>query len=282
MTSIKQAVEMAEKLLLSSSTSPRIDGELLICHVLKKTRTYLYTHPELILTLEQQNQFQKLVTQRQQGQPIAYLLGEKEFWSLRLTVNQHTLIPRPETELLVQLCLDLVEDLPNTHVLDLGTGSGAIALALASEKPHWHITAVDNSPNALLTATQNAHDLNLSRVQFLQSNWFENITVSMRFSVIVANPPYLADNDSHLQQGDLRFEPTSALVAGKKGLADLEEIIAQSISYLKPGGLLLLEHGFDQKFAVGSMLKDYGYEHIQCWQDWQKNDRISGGRLKIS
>jgi release factor glutamine methyltransferase len=193
-------------------------------------------------------------------------------------VDTHTLIPRPETELLVELSLNLLADTPKAEILDLGTGSGAIALACAKERPDWQITAADCSPAALQIAKENAANLGLT-VNFTLSDWFSNLAENQRFDAIVANPPYIAANDPHLLQGDLRFEPSLALVSGDEGLNALKHIIEHSLDWLKPGGLLLLEHGFDQKSVIRSMLNNYGYSHVQCWQDWQNRDRVSGGRL---
>ncbi|WED42215.1 peptide chain release factor N(5)-glutamine methyltransferase [Legionella cardiaca] len=282
MMEIKDALEQALKQLAPHSSSARLDVEILLAHVLMKNRTFLYAHPEVILTQAQWQTFQRLISQRVQGVPIAYLTGMKEFWSLPLKVCEDTLIPRPETELLVELTLTLLSDKEGAHVLDLGTGSGAIALACASERPRWQITACDCSQNALQTAEENAARLAMTNICFYHSNWFEKITTQQVFDAIVANPPYIAANDPHLVEGDVRFEPVLALVSGEDGLTALKHIIKHSLARLKPGGLLLLEHGFDQKPAVTSMLKHYGYVEIQSWQDWQGNDRVTGGRRIIS
>ncbi|CEK09900.1 HemK protein [Legionella hackeliae] len=278
---IKQALEQASIQLAQCSSSARLDAEILLAHVLIRNRSYLYAYPEATLTQVQWQSFQRLIARRLEGVPIAYLTGTREFWSLPLKVCEDTLIPRPETELLVELTLTLLADNKQAQILDLGTGSGAIALACASEKPQWKITACDCSPGALQTAEENAARLALSNVYFYHSDWFENITPHQLFDAIVANPPYIATNDPHLVEGDVRFEPQLALVSGEDGLYALKHIIKHSIARLKPGGLLLLEHGFDQKSAVTSMLNEYGYTEIQCWQDWQGNDRVTGGKRII-
>lgn len=279
MTDIKQALDAAIKQLAGLETA-RIDAEVLLATTLNKNRTFLYAHPEFTLDDKQWRHYQQLLQKRQEGRPIAYLTGKREFWSMHLSVSPATLIPRPETELLIEIALELTGTLQTAKVVDLGTGSGAIALALASERPKWQITALDYSAQALEIAQKNAAELGLSHVAFMQSNWFAALKPQQDFDLIVANPPYIADNDPHLQQGDVRFEPLQALVSGNNGLNDLKKIISQAILYLKPGGLLLVEHGYDQKSAVGSMLNDYGYDHVQCWQDWQGNDRVSGGKQK--
>lgn len=256
--------------------SPDLEAEILLCHILKKNRAYLFAYPETVLTPEQWQTFQDLMTQRAEGIPIAYLLGEREFWSLPLKVNEHTLIPRHETERLVELTLELVPNQPDTLILELGTGSGAIAIALAKERPNWHIDAVDISQEALSVAKQNVQTHQLNNITLYQSNWFSHLP-SRQYHAIVSNPPYISEYDPHLQQGDLRFEPRNALVSSQEGLADLQCIINQGYEYLFPGGLLLLEHGYDQKFQVHTILNKLKYKNVQGWQDIEGNDRVSGG-----
>ncbi|ARG96847.1 peptide chain release factor N(5)-glutamine methyltransferase [Legionella micdadei] len=278
MIDIKGALSQATTQLEAESDSPRLDGEILLAHVLMKTRTYLYTHMDKTLTKAQWQTFQQLVDKRAHGMPIPYLTGTREFWSLPLKVCEDTLIPRPETELLVELTLKLLADKPHAQILDLGTGSGAIALACAHERPDWQIIACDCSLSALQIAEENAARLRVTNICFYHSDWFEKISLTQKFDAIVTNPPYIAANDPHLIQGDVRFEPTLALVGGTDGLEAIRHIIQHSLARLKPDGLLLIEHGFDQKSAVGSMLNDYGYRQVQCWQDLQGNDRVSGGK----
>ena len=268
-----EQISIAELLRLTPvledvSDSPRLDLEVLLCHVLDKPRSYLFTWPEKRLKQAEYQQFNELLKRRAQGEPVAYLLGEKEFWSLSLAVNTATLIPRPDTELLVETALSLL-DKANAQVLDLGTGTGAIALALASEHSTWHITAVDKVPEAVALAEQNCRSLRLASVSVLKSNWFENIT-RQRFDLIVSNPPYIDIDDHHLKAGDVRFEPRSALVSGKKGLADIEIIISGAKNYLADGAYLLIEHGFQQAHAVRTLLLNEGYErllHGGIWPD---------------
>lgn len=278
MTEIKQALAQAQIKLSSTPADSVLDAEILLSFVLATTRTYLYTHPEQKLTEAQLQAFNQLIEQREQGQPIAYLTGSREFWSLPLRVTSATLIPRHETELLVELTLDLLGHRRHLRLIDLGTGSGAIALALAKERPNWQIFACDKSQDALAVAQANAADLGLDSILFFNSDWFNNIPKSLLFDAIVANPPYIAEEDPHLKQGDLRFEPQSALVSKDQGLQAISQIIQQSLVRLEPDGLLLMEHGAMQKNAAQTMLRDYGYMMIQSWQDWQGNDRVSGGR----
>ncbi len=256
--------------------TPDRETEILLCHVLNKSRAYLFAHPEELLTSEQWETLQDLMTRRAQGVPIAYLIGEREFWSLNLKVNEHTLIPRHETERIVELALELIPNQPDLYILELGTGSGAIALALAKERPLWHIIAGDISQEALNIAQENAQSHEIKNVSFYQTNWFSTIP-QQQYHALVANPPYIPEHDPHLQQGDLRFEPRNALVSSQEGLADLQCIIKQGHKYLLPDGLLLLEHGYDQKLKVQTILSELQYKNIQCWQDIHGNDRVSGG-----
>jgi len=254
----------------------RLEAEILLCHTLNKNRAYLFAHPEELISASQLATYQHLLAQRAQGVPIAYLTGKREFWSLDLKVNRHTLIPRHETERLVELTLELVPDKPDTSILELGTGSGAIALALAKEKPHWQIIACDICEEALQVAQENARALQIKNVSFCHSDWFSKI-LPHHYNAIVANPPYIAKQDPHLKEGDLCFEPLTALVSSQEGLADLQCIIKHSYDYLVPDGLLLLEHGYDQKFSVHAILNKLGYKNVHCWQDFQGHDRVSGG-----
>ena len=256
--------------------NPERVAEILLCHVLKKNRAYLYAHAEDPLSEEQLATYQNLLADHANGIPIAYLTGEREFWSMNLKVNHHTLIPRHETELLVELALEKFPNEPDLCILELGTGCGAIALALAKERPQWQIVASDVSEEALLVAQENAQRHHLSNVKFYHSNWFSNIP-QRKYHGIISNPPYIAEQDPHLQKGDLRFEPHNALVSGQDGLADLLLIINQGYDYLLPNGVLLLEHGYDQKLNVRAILRKLGYKKIQCWQDIQGHDRVSGG-----
>jgi release factor glutamine methyltransferase len=218
---------------------------------------------------------------RQQGEPIAYLVGFKEFWSLKLAVSPATLIPRPDTEILVEQVLAMYEDDEQTNFtcLDLGTGTGAIALALASEKPNWKIEAVDFNEQAVKLAQTNTRSHQLSNVKVYQSNWFEQIDKDKKFSVIVSNPPYIDPEDKHLSLGDVRFEPKSALTADNAGMEDIIHIVTKAQYYLEDGGLLFLEHGFEQGQSVREIFSTLGYKNIETIKDFGDNERISFARF---
>ncbi|WP_439134362.1 peptide chain release factor N(5)-glutamine methyltransferase [Pseudomaricurvus sp.] len=271
---IQVCVQRAQE--LEHSESARLDVELLLASVLERDRAYLYTWPEKVLTEAQVSAFEALLTARKDGRPVAHLLGEREFWGLPLAVDDSTLIPRPDTETLVEAVLAL--DLPDkAQVLDLGTGTGAIALALASEQPQWSVTAVDFSAAAVALAERNRQNLALTNVGIMVSNWFSQLQCR-QFHLIVSNPPYIDENDPHLARGDVRFEPLSALVAENKGLADLQHIVETAREHLLPGGRLLLEHGYTQGEAVRGLLLEAGYQDIETLTDFGSNDRVTCGR----
>jgi len=261
--------------LQNASESPRLDAEVLLAEALQKNRTYLYTWPEKQLDERVLQAFFVNAQRRQAGEPVAHILGIKEFWSLPLQVNASTLIPRPETELLVELALDRLK--PNARVLDLGTGTGAIAFALASERKDITVTAVDASPDAIALAEQNKTSLEIPNVDILQSDWFE--ALSGRFDLIVSNPPYIAEDDKHLSQGDVRFEPLSALVADDQGLACYALILSQAANYLNTGANVLMEHGWEQGAAVRDIFKNNGFQNVETTQDYSGNDRVTLGVL---
>ncbi len=268
-----------QELLRSGSDLPadsaRRDTEILLCHCLGKPRAWLYTWPEKEVARDCARDFEKLLAQRREGVPVAYLTGEREFWSLQLAVSDATLIPRPETETLVAWALELA--LPNAaSVLDLGTGSGAIALALASERPHWHVTALDVSQEALQVARGNAVRTRLTSVHFVQSNWYQAVR-GQRFNALLGNPPYIDGDDPHLALGDVRFEPRSALVSSDSGLEDLGRLVTGAPDQLLDGGWLLLEHGFEQANAVRAMLHDAGFSQVSTRRDVSGQQRITGG-----
>ncbi|WBM68981.1 peptide chain release factor N(5)-glutamine methyltransferase [Buttiauxella sp. WJP83] len=262
---------------LQESESPRRDAEILLGFVTGKARTFILAFGETVLTTEQQQQLAVLLARRVQGEPIAHLVGEREFWSLPLRVSPVTLIPRPDTECLVEQALARMPATP-CSVLDLGTGTGAIALAIASERPDCDITALDLHPDAVELARDNARRLGITNVEVLQSNWF-GVLNTQRFAVIVSNPPYIDEEDPHLSQGDVRFEPRSALVAGNHGLADLRILVETSRHFLESGGWLLLEHGWQQASQVRELFTDAGYTEIQSCQDYGGNDRLTVGRF---
>ena len=254
----------------------RRDVEVLLGHCLDRSRTWLYSWPEAEVSDAQAARFGQLLAQRRNGTPIAYLTGHREFWSLDLEVNPQTLIPRPETETLVEWALAL--PLPDTaEVLDLGTGSGAIALALASERPLWRVSGVDDSAGALQVARANAARLGLRRVRFLASDWYAALG-GQCFDLLVSNPPYIDPDDPHLGRGDLPFEPRTALVASASGLADLERLVAGAPSHLRAGGWLLLEHGWEQGAAVRALLSGAGFGAVETRRDLAGRERVTGGR----
>lgn len=258
------------------SDTPRLDVELLLCSILECDRSYLFTWPERELTVEQQEKFQTLLGARLQGRPVAHLIGIREFWGLPLKVNDSTLIPRPDTETLVEAALSLpLAD--HIRLLDLGTGTGAIALALASERPRWNICGVDQSAAAIALAKQNAKQLQLERAVFVESDWFT--AVEQTFDVIVSNPPYIDPSDPHLLQGDVRFEPHSALIAGNQGLSDLQWIVQQAPSYLNLNGWLLLEHGYQQGAVVCELMQAKGFIEVSTVKDFGGQDRVTLGRF---
>ncbi len=266
------------KQLQSVSDSAALDVELLLCFCLDKGRSHLRAWPDAKVSSEHARQFFQLLGRRIDGEPIAYIIGERGFWSLDLQVNSSTLIPRPETELLVEKTLDLLADVARADILDLGTGTGAIALALASEKSSWHIVASDFQPGAVALAETNTTKHSLDNVTVIQSDWFDNIG-DQSFDVIVSNPPYIDPDDKHLDSGDVRFEPRSALVAENHGLADLEHIASHASAYLKDQGWLLLEHGYDQSDAVQALLRQAGLRKVFTEQDLSGWGRLTGGQF---
>ena len=266
--------------VLAEGESPRADADVLLCHLLGCRRSYLMTWPERELDAAQQATLQGWLARRLNGEPIAHLVGEREFWSLPLKVSPATLIPRPDTEVLVEQALTKIPQGP-CAVLDLGTGTGAIALALKSERPEIDVWAVDRMADAAALARENSAALGLP-IEVRDGSWFEPLGEpdrdnTPRFAVIVSNPPYIDGADPHLEQGDVRFEPRSALVADDAGLADIRHIVAHAPAYLLTDGWLLLEHGWDQGEAVRQLLRDSGYREVATVRDYGDNDRVTLG-----
>jgi release factor glutamine methyltransferase len=261
------------------SDSAALDIELLLSHVLEKDRSWLKTWPDFQLNEEQKQCFHDLFDRRVKGEPVAFILGFKGFWTLDLAVNSHILIPRPETELLIDIALNL--DLPeDSKVVDLGTGSGAIALALASERSSWKILATDSECEALKLAEFNRDALHLPNVEVCYSDWytlFADCELLPSYELIVSNPPYIEKNDPHLQQGDVRFEPRSALIAGTDGLDALRVIIEQAPLYLSTDGWLVVEHGYNQGKLVQKLFDLAGFKQITTYIDLNKQDRVTSG-----
>ena len=256
----------------------RQEAEILLGHVLQRERAWLFTHADFIPDSAQVEKFEELIAARERGEPIAYLIGHRGFWTLDLLVTPAVLIPRPETELLVELALARIPLGVEFRVVDLGTGSGAIALAIASERPHAHVLATDASADALAVAKANAQRFGITNVEFLEGNWYEPLG-SRTFEMIVSNPPYIAANDAHLAQGDLRFEPAPALASGPDGLDAIRQIIDTAPRHLASTGWLFLEHGYDQGERVRNLLSQHGFIEVRTWQDIGDHDRISGGQL---
>ncbi|MAW23804.1 MAG: peptide chain release factor N(5)-glutamine methyltransferase [Cellvibrionales bacterium TMED47] len=279
MASISKLLSLSSQ-LESISDTPQLDCELLLCHVIDKDRTWLRTWPDNTVSPTHQTLFKSLLDQRIKGTPIAYITGSRGFWSMDLNVSSDTLIPRPETELLVEIVLKL--GLPSQACgLDLGTGSGAIALALASERLDMQWFAVDAQLGAVELAQDNCNQQQLSNVSIFQSNWFDAIKQQdNKFDLIVSNPPYIAKDDPHLSHGDVRFEPKTALVSGVDGLDDIKVIVSQSSMYLNTNGWLVLEHGYDQGKAVRDLMLFAGFNEVTTKQDYNNLDRITLGFWK--
>ena len=265
------------------NTSPSIDAAVLLCHALNKPRSFLLTWPEKHLTLAQESQYFALMDRRLTGEPVAYIVGEREFWSLPLKVSPSTLIPRPDTERLVEVALDKTYG-KDGNILDLGTGTGAIALALASEMPNRQVIGIDLRPEAQQLATENAANLNIHNANFYHGSWFEPLVsegskiIGTKFALIVSNPPYIEKDDPHLEQGDVRFEPITALVAEEKGLADIKYIAKHAVDFLENDGWLAFEHGYDQGLAVREIMQASGYLDVITEKDYGGNDRVTLGR----
>lgn len=275
MATVSELLQEAEQ-DINCSGSARLDAEILLCNVMQFNRSNIYSHPDQLIADEKLTLFKSLIEQRCQGHPVAHLTGKKEFWSLELAINEDTLIPRPETEHLVETALKLIPDDAECNILDLGTGSGAIAIAIASERQHCNIVATDINANALAMAKKNAAFHELTNIQFLVSDWYKNIP-SQTFDLIVSNPPYIKQDDEHLSQGDVRFEPKLALVAGTDGMQAINIILELAKTYLASDAPLLIEHGHDQKELVQHGFLINGFKQVTTLQDLSGQDRITYG-----
>ena len=278
---LREEVRKLSNILTFDLTTSRIEIQCLLQHVLGVQRAYLLAHPEQMLSEAQQDAFDALLQRRLRGEPIAHLLGAREFFGLNLKVTPATLIPRPDTELIVELALNRIAQAQPCRVLDMGTGSGAIALAIAKNKPNAEVVAVDVSQDALAVAIENARRLDIPNVRFMQSDWFAALD-GQSFELIVSNPPYIASDDIHLTQGDLRFEPLSALASGADGLDDIRRIISAAPQYLASNGSLLLEHGYDQAGSVRDLLTQRGFVEVFSEKDIAGIERVTGGAFPDS
>ncbi|WWO97265.1 MAG: peptide chain release factor N(5)-glutamine methyltransferase [Candidatus Dasytiphilus stammeri] len=277
---IKNWFHFAESMLNYQSDTPKRDAEILLEFITGKSFTWLRTFDDVyILNPTELKKLQSVLKRRMKGEPIAYITETQEFWSLPLSVSPRVLIPRADTEILVSQTLLHITNNTAVSVLDLGTGTGAIALAIAVERPYSFILGIDNNQDALLLAQLNAKKLNIENVSFIYSNWFTEIN-DQKFHVIVSNPPYIDTFDEHLQQGDLRFEPPTALISKEHGLFDLKIIISHATRYLKPFGWLLVEHSWLQGKDVRNLMVKNQFKNILTYLDYSKNERVTRGQRK--
>ncbi len=278
---IKTALQTAIDVLVSSSDSPALDAEVLLSHILEKPRSYFRAWPERTLTADQTQAYAQLIDRRVCGEPIAHILGRREFWSLDFEVTPATLIPRPETERLVECALEHIPENASLRIADLGTGTGAIALSIARERPHCSITATDQSLDALTVAERNAERLKLGNVGFRHGDWYDALG-DEHFDLIVSNPPYIRSDDPHLKRGDVRFDPVTALTAGSDGLDSLRSVVAGAAAHLRPKGWLLVEHGYDQAEAVAGLFEQAGFAAIRGIRDLGGQPRVTCGQLQAT
>ncbi|MGB7814771.1 MAG: peptide chain release factor N(5)-glutamine methyltransferase [Methylotenera sp.] len=270
------ATEQISANLRLSATEAKLEAQLLLQNVLNVNRAWLISHENDALQPNTHAGFQALLKRRLKGEPIAYILGYREFYGLKLKVTPDTLIPRPDTETLVEAALAKIPQNTTSKILDLGTGTGAIALAIARHRPKTHITATDTSQAALNIALENAQNLNITNINFVLSDWFSALE-SEKYDVIVSNPPYIEANDVHLSQGDLPWEPISALASGKDGLDAIRHIIKTAPQHLNPHGWLMLEHGYNQASEVRKLLTQHGFITVSSVKDFGGNERVSQG-----
>ncbi|MGZ4969656.1 MAG: peptide chain release factor N(5)-glutamine methyltransferase [Methylobacter sp.] len=278
MPCIKSVLRDAADTLAAVSDSALLDAEVLLCLALNKQRSYLRAWPDQQVETEHLTAFGALLEQRRKGTPIAYITGNREFWSRDFLVTPDVLIPRPDTELLIELSLKLIPPAEPVKIIDLGTGSGIIAITLAAERPHAQIIATDFSLAALHIAQLNADKHHINNVRFYQSDWFSNVPAS-KFNLVISNPPYIAKDDTHLQQGDVRFEPQTALCAADQGLRDIKIIAAAARNYLEPRGHVLIEHGYDQQQQVQILFKNLHYDGVQTYTDLSGQPRVTYGQF---
>lgn len=262
--------------LLASECECRLEAEVLLCHALNTTRAWLYAHPAREIDTRQAEAFLQLVRRRRGGEPVAYITGFREFWSLRLQVTPDVLIPRPETELLVETALAHIPVDSNCRIADLGTGSGAVALAIASERPRCDIHATDISHAALAVARNNALSLAIENVHFHHGSWLSGLTGT--FDCIVSNPPYVSSDDPHLASGDCRHEPSAALSPGADAMTAIRQLAAAAWSRLEPGGILAFEHGFEQGKVCRELLLDLAYDEVDTIRDLTGHERVTSGK----
>jgi len=278
-SSLSQCLDEAIAALQAVSSTPRLDAEVLLMQATGLGRTGLITHGEQVLSPDHYNRLQELLRRRLAGEPVAYLTGYREFWSLALKVSPAVLIPRPETELLVEQALCRIPQGAELRIADLGTGSGAVALAIAAERPRCRLIATDMSPEALAVAQRNARELHLDNIEFRLGDWLTPLA-GETLDLIVSNPPYVAEQDRHLSEGDVRFEPRQALVSGPDGLDAIRGIVSGAAASLRPGGWLMLEHGHDQAAALESLLRQQGCTEISLHLDLAGIPRVTVARLK--
>lgn len=279
--SYRSLLDDATQLIYNISDTPRIDAEILMQHVIERPLAWLLSYGDAIADNDHVQHFLKLIAERQTGKPIAYIIGSRDFWTLSLRVNEHVLIPRPDTETLVEHALDALKGISSPTILDLGTGSGAIALSLAKELPSASVLAIDAHQAALNVAIENAERHALNNVEFLLSDWFTELLCKkngQRFDLIASNPPYVESGDKHLDQGDLRFEPTSALVAKNDGLSDIKNIIQNSVQFINTNGYVIVEHGYNQQDAVRQLFEQNNYHNIICHHDINQLPRCTIGQ----